>query len=495
MTSELHAQDYPYSLSANGDVRLKLFVFKRISTVNLESRVVYLIRAALKVSIYNPKGININPGPMTEYKDYPALFSFTKTLTSKVAAEKNNFRLLSYAPITVNSAINTSRSDSHDQQLTNSTQQSVGSSTSQTNSFGVNVQGGVMMDMPMWSVGFSYEHAYAEAQSRENAQASGTSTGQQLGNVDSFSIKDWGIYASSNQTNLQAGWVCAQEYPWDVLQFRSVTGGTGDIEMPRPILDRMLIDDCVLPPSQLSLFGTDFTFTSDWSFTPTEENVDMDTPLVALSVDTAYMLGSHERTGTSPPYSLAFKLSTPARDTKEFTLTWWELECLALNALVPGRNDASLNLEKLPAKRFPTTTPLTVTSPTNTLLCVAKGFTAGMVADVATTPATYHLAFKVTDTVGEVSLYLKHWKHDAAAVRLDIKVNEFDLPAQYVDAKQGVGGMSNRTQIILRSVDYMAEDFCDYLKVGLNEIKVTVSTAESPPPATARYCLAAIVVS
>lgn len=497
MNPELHAAELEYSLSGNGNVRLKVFVFKKISTVNLKSQSVYLIRTALKVSIYNKENFNINPGAVTSFMNYPALFRFSKYIQCNVAAERNNFRLLAYSPITVNASITTSRSDTMDKTLTNSSQQSMGSMSSQTNSFGINVQGGEMMALPMWSVGVSYDYAYTSAQNQERSTALGNSQGEQNNTSDTYSIKDWGIYAAVDRENLKATWVCAQEYPWDVLQYRNEKGD-GSIEIPQAIKDRMLIGSCVLPPSQLSLFGTDFTFAAEWSFTPSELNVDTSATLFSIGVDTSYVLASHQRTGTSDPFGLSAKLSNASNTSKSMVLTWWDLECLALNAVVPGRNDASLNLDKLPSSRFPSagTVPLTVTSPTNTLLCVANGFGPGMIADIATATCSFTLAFKVTDTVGDLSLYLKHWKVDGAALLLSISVNGVDLPAQLVDAAQGGGSTANRTEIVLRSTDYTAEDFCDWIVVGLNVVKVSIAVCDAnPPSATARYCLAAAVVA
>jgi len=496
MIPDFHATEQRFTLGGNGDVAFKVFVLKKISPLGLASKPVYHIRTALKVSIYNQNPINLNPGGITSYPNYPALFSFTKQLQCNDIAQTAGFKLLSYSPITVNSSVTTSRSDNVDNVLSNSSQQSVGSSSSQTNSFGINVSGGEMMDMPMFSVGLSYEHAFSSGQSQEHSTSSGSSTGQSSSNQDSFSIKDWGIYAKIDRPKLTAGWICGQEYPWDVLQYRSLNG-SGGIDLPKAIMDRMLQGDCVLPPSQLSQFGTDFTFTAEWSFTPAEEAPDLGATLLTFLVDTQYVLATHQRLGSSAPFSLSASLGSPAIDQQTLALTWWQLESLALNPLVAGRNDASVNLAKLPAAQFPAVASkaMTVTSPTNTLLCSATHFLEGMVADVTDDSATVTLGFKVPDTVGDLSLLLKHWKLDQTGVVLSIKVNDFVLPTQCVDAIQGNGATGNRTEVVLRTTDFMADDFCDYVKVGMNTITITVTTAAKPPAGQkSRYCLAAVVV-
>ena len=492
---DFHAIEKHYTLGGNGAAYLKVFVEKRIATSNLASRPTYLIFAALRLSVYNKQSLNINPGAVTSYQNYPAIFTVQKTLQCPVASEAANFELMRYAPATVNTAITTSRSDLMGTNKTNSAQQSVGSSTSQTNSFGVNVQGGLMMDLPMFSVGVSYDHAWSSEQNQGRAVSVGQDSSSQSGNSDTFSIKDWGIYAQVNYDALTASWVCAQEYPWDVLQYHSVGNG-GNIEIPDEYVNRLLVGDCVLPPSQLSLCGTDFTFTSNWKFSPSEDNVDPTQGIVTLVLDTACALATHQRTGSASPYGLSVTLGQPATTTNNLTLTWGDLAQLALDALAPGRNDASLNFLKLPASRFPAaaTVPLTLTSPTNTLLCTASGFGPGMIADVASGTASYTLAFKVLDTVSEVVLYLKHWKMDSGAIVLTISINGQALPDEFVDAAQGAGGASNRTEITLRSTDYMSDDFCNYLVVGLNIIKVSLAPKLTAPGAT-RYCLSAAVVS
>lgn len=497
MIPELHAYEQQYSLGENGSATLKVFVFKKINTLNLATKPVYIIKTALRVSIYNNQVFNLAAGSILAYQNYPALFSFKQTLTSLAPAEKDSFRLLSYAPQTVNSSVTVSRSDSDVAGVTNSAQQSIGSSTSQTNSFGVNAQGGIMVALPLFTVGANYDYAYTSAQSQERGTATSAQSEEQTGNADSYSIKDWGVYAQVNRGKLEAGWICGQEYPWNVLQYRT-QNSSGNIDLPEPVVARMLEGNCVLPPSQLSQFGTDFTFTAEWSFTPTEANVNLDTPLLSIPLTIAYVLASHQRLGFSPPYHLAASLSQPSTSNFDLILNWGQLECLALNPVIAARNDASLNFQKVPAARFPTgpSRPLTLTSPTNTLFFTASGFSPGMIVDVAQGPASYTLKFKLTDTVGELSLYLKHWKLDPAGLVLTITINEFTLPVQYVDALQGEGGMGNRTTIGLRSTDYMAEDFADYVIVGLNTITVTVGLNDAlPRPSVARYCLSAVVVS
>lgn len=497
MIPELHAYEQQYSLGGNGSVSLKVFVFKKINTLNLATKPVYLIKTALRVSIYNKQDFNIAAGSIVAYRNYPALFSFKQALTSLVPAEATNFKLLNYAPQTVNSSVTISGSNSELDAVTNTAQQSMGSSTSQTNSFGVNAQGGIMMGLPLFTLGANYDYAYSSAQSQERGIASSALSEQQAVSADSYSIKDWGVYAQVNRERLETRWICSQEYPWDVLQYRS-QNGQGNIDLPKPVIARMLQGNCVLPPSQLSQFGTDFTFTAEWSFTPTESNVNVNTPLLSIPLTIAYLLASHERTGISPNYQLAASLSQPSTTHFEMTLSWGELECLALNPVMAARNDASLNFQKVPAARFPSNRvhPFTLTSPTNTLFFTASGFSPGMVVDVTEGPVSYTLKFKLTDTVGELSLYLKHWKLDAAGLVLTITVNDFTLPVQYVDALQGEGGMGNRTNIGLRSTDYMAEDFADYVVVGLNTVTVTVGLNDAlPRPGVARYCLAAAVVS
>jgi hypothetical protein len=496
MIPDLHAIEKRVSLDGNGYLVFKVFVQKKISTIDLESRAVYQIRTALKASIYNKNPVNISPGSLTAYMNYPAIFSFTKTLQCGDPAQAANFRLLTYSPITVNSSITTSRSDSTDNTLTSSSAQSVGSSNSQTNSFGINVQAGEMMESPMFTVGLSYEHAYASQRSQQHSTSSGSSSGQGSSIQDGYSIKDWGIYAKIDRENLKAGWICGQEYPWDVMQFRSFNGA-GNIDLPQAIIDRMLMGDCVLPPSQLSQFGTDFTFTAEWSFTPDDESPDINANLLTFDVDSQYALATHQRLGIAGHYSISASLGSPAVDQTSLSLTWWQLECLALNPLVPGRNDASLNLAKLPATSFPTkpSVPLLIASPTNTLICNATGFEPGMIADVTSAPATYVLGFKVTDTVGDLSLLLKHWKLEDTGVVLSIRVNDVEVPLEWVDGRQGNGATGNRTETVLRTTDYMADDFCDYVKVGMNTITVTVTAGSKPADGQkVRYCLAAVVL-
>lgn len=493
---DLHAIEQRQELDGNGSIALKLFVTKRISTVDLRSEPVFHIQSALKASIYNRNAVDIGSGSITQYMNYPAIFNFQKSLTTGVQSEAQGFRLHSYSPITVNSSITTSRSDSTDKQLTSSIGQSVGSSTSQTNSFGVNVQGGLMMDLPMFSVGVSYDHAFSRQNSHDSSTSSGSASTHGQGIQDGFSIKDWGIYAKVDRENLKAGWVCGQEYPWDIMQFRSLNAA-GSIDLPQAIVDRMLMDDCVLPPSQLSQFGTDFTFTAEWSFKPSGAFPDVDATVFTLTVDTRYALASHQRLGQAGEYTISATLGGAVSDQLSLPVSWWQMECLALNPLIASRNDAAINFTKLADSCFGgSDSSVLVASPTNTLICKGKGFAPGMLADVTSGSASYTLAFKVTDTVGDLSLLLRHWKLDDAPLALTVNVNGIDLPQEIVDSRQGNGATANRTDIILRTSDYMDENFCEYVQVGMNTVTVAVK-ALSPPVATQKavYCLAAALVA
>lgn len=492
---DLYAIEQRQTLDGNGSLALKVFVTKKIATVDLHSRPVFHIQTALKASIYNLSDVDIGAGSLTQYMNYPAIFNFTTSLEAGVAGEAKGFRLHSYAPITVNSSITTSRSDSSDKQLTSSLGQSVGSSNSQTNSFGVNIEAGVMMDLPMFSVGLSYDHAFAAQESRDRSSSSGSAATHGQGIQDGFSIKDWGIYAKVDRENLQAGWVCGQEYPWDLMQFRSLNS-SGSIDLPQAIVDRMLMDDCVLPPSQLSQFGTDFTFTAEWRFKPSGAFPDVDANIFTVAVDARYALASHQRLGQPGAYTISASLGGAVADQMTLPLTWWQMECLALNPLIATRNDAAINFSKLAATHFGGSgKAVLAASPTNTLLCRGAGFAQGMVADVSSAPATYTLAFKVTDTVGDLSLLLKHWKLDDTPLAMAIDINGTALPQEIIDARQGNGATANRSEIILRTSDYMADDFCQYIQVGLNTVTVTVTALASPPSGkTARYCLAAALV-
>jgi hypothetical protein len=97
--------------------------------------------------------------------------------------------------------------------------------------------------------------------------------------------------------------------------------------------------------------------------------------------------------------------------------------------------------------------------------------------------------------VGDLSLLLKHWKLDDAPLALAVDINGTALPQEIIDATQGNGATANRSEIILRTSDYMADDFCQYIQVGLNTVTVTVKALATPPSGKkARYCLAAALV-
>ena len=107
-------------------------------------------------------------------------------------------------------------------------------------------------------------------------------------------------------------------------------------------------------------------------------------------------------------------------------------------------------------------------------------------------PYQITLYFKVTDSVSDYTLYLKHGTTTATGVQLTIVVNQDPSntnPDQaisitkYVTATEAEGGESNILSIALRDLEFASVDYHDYLQLGLNSVTITMA----PMPIDGNY--------
>src|ERR1044072_4715004 len=117
-----------YQVTYYDDVQVSDF-----ASINKSQTRKYLLNGTQRISIYNPStSLAVNPS-FNAYTNYPVLLELLMSLDSSVA----DFQLLDYSPKTVNSKIQTSGvlAVSNGGSNTNTISNTVGSSTSQSNSF------------------------------------------------------------------------------------------------------------------------------------------------------------------------------------------------------------------------------------------------------------------------------------------------------------------------------------------------------------------------
>ena len=446
-------------------------------------------------------------------------------LSVAVLPSNSQIVLLDYSPKTINTAVNVSSSSSTSSgsSRSNSSEKSSGKSTSDTNSYEVSGSVGFFGDMPTGSYGRS------SSQSRTNTSWSASATGSVSGadsqsmvsGSSSMSIKDWGAYASVGLINAP-NWLWAQEYPWDVTQFHSITDQensldgspnlNGTVTLPDFVQSRLVdrTTGYVLPPSHLSLYGVNFVESAKWriqmpqTYDGADETVTFTHTLTCIkachTAGDKQNVEEYDTTGQPvldssgnpimlPVVPAVAKLST----MEEFTYTSSPIDVvkLGLDPIVDeGTGNGAVvgfvlsQFISLPPRSDAT---FRITSASNNILVTGSGFTAPvnndspMTADLSAGSVTFQVFFKDVDYTGDLSLYLKHWISSSASLCfVAVSVNKLPPIYRHVDAQENGSGSDNVMTLVLRNQDFSSADFYDYLVKGLNQLTITVSASHDP---------------
>lgn len=462
---------------------------------------------------------------LESFVNYPALLTANMLLKT---SENQELQLLEYSPLTVNTAVSQSQSTGSSSATTSetSTSSTTGSSLQQSSTYGVSVTLGDTFS----GITGSYEHSQSTESSKSKSIGN---SGSRSGAADtslgsSMSIKDWGTYASVDSSTVCPSWVFGQEYPWNAIEskFYANNSYNGDGQQYQlyisAAMQANLYDKVFLyPPSELSMFGVNFVMKSSWRMI-IEDTASTD---ITFAHQINYYLATHIiENNQANVYmdvdpSLLITAQTGLSDnTATITL---DANLMALDPV--GYNISAAIVGFMPNKFIPqlanvdgtsTAVPkgFKIIAATNDLMILdtttypsadaASGFTAAQTALTATWnstqkfPYTLTLYFKITDSVSEYNLYLKHWKTQATAVRIDIVVNNLTGSpiTKYVDAFEGEGGENNLHVIALRDLDFTSVSYHDYLQLGLNSITLTLSPIDGDYSSVCGYQVRAISV-
>ena len=446
-------------------------VHKRRDVRNLGSTIGYIVM--LKHRIIVPNQTSYLPGPTanTGYNNYPAI------LVNKVSIAANNqatVTLRNLFPQTLNSAVSTSATanDGSNSSVTN--ENTSGSSHTNVNTFGVALTGGFFGELPMGSLTLDYSHSW-EHSTYDSAMA-GTSSGatHNIGAGESMSIKDWSSYGYLDSTATNPTWIWGQSYPWDVIQYNQSSNGT-DINLPAFVVDRLLSSSLVLPPSQLSQFGIDFTMTATWLVDFPEGIAEDET--VQISHTTSSYTASHTLNGGTIAAQLQSPSAASAAQYQSPQLPLSDYSLIPLSGPGAG-NGSAIGFTTTPFTYAPSSpsSGFKIVSPANTLQVTGEGFAPGMTTTF-TQPVRLTLTFKVADYSGEYALLMMHWigeSSDACKIAWSINGNSGLF---YVDSVEGSGGQGNVSTLGLRNRDFTSINFHDYLVIGTNTIELEISPA------------------
>jgi hypothetical protein len=465
----------------------------------------FILDCTQRINIYNEKGLDVSPTKnLNSYQDYPALIHTSMTLAKE---DNTAFFLLDYSPQTVNTQIQTSlaEGDSEGNATSNSSSSTVGSSTSQTNTFGTSVSASYGTISGVTATA-SYEHSSTVSRDKSKTTGSDVSNSNSTdsSNSASMSMKDWGAYALVDPDKQCPVWTFGQEYPWDAIECRKYyedqTNPENDnqvkLDIPAGQESRLYNGGFLYPPSELSVFGVNFVMKATWLVVI--ENSVSDEIDITHSID--YFQASHLYDSDLDEVSVYMDQDPVLLSGTDINAlsTSVHFNFMALSPLGVLSNAAIIGF--IPNKfilKPDASQKFKIISTTNDLMIQdtsggdaytdGGGFSVSETALTATFSETcpslqMTVYFKVIDSMTNYTLYLKHWKLKTNGAILKMVINEDpDNPddniviTQYVDALEAEGGENNLLSIALRNQSFASIDYHDYLQLGLNSIKITIT--------------------
>jgi len=309
-------------------------------------------------------------------------------------------------------------------------------------------------------------------------------------------------------------WTWTQEYPWNAYVYHDKKS-SGNVILPPFIQNRLFLvpDDktqsTVAPPSAISMRGLTFLSKARWAYFPQSADA------ITFEHVVTYATGEHKLGASSAPNALATGSSSGPGTAKLTTVTIAigpadlttidQLSTYGLDPLGSGSRSGSLICFTPSQFRIApraATDPFTIAPSTNDMLVQGTGgFTfssdldAVFQADVTMESAEMDVVFKVTNTQDEYSLYLKHWKLSDTGCTLTITINQGSPTiVRHIDAAESEGGSDNVLRVVLRNLDYSSSDFYDYLNVGVNWIKIQISSDDATNASTSVYAIRSLAI-
>ena len=441
---------------------------------------------ALKQRIVIPSRVGYQPGPYSTntYQNYPAV------LENSVSISVNEGALITLHhmfPKTLNSQVSTSISSDHSGSTNSSVEHSTGSSTTNVNTFGVSVSAGIFGELPVANVTADYSHSWEASQSRGTSVGTSTGMASSIGSNTGMSIKDWSSYGALDAAALNPCWIWAQSYPWDVVRYTRTDDGSS-IDLPDFVKQRLTAGaNYALPPSDLSLFGLDFTMTAAWA-------VYFPGPVSSEQVASiAHVTRCYEASHTCEGTSVTARLDTQSGARSHSYAVEVPLSDYGLEPILSPNSDngAAIGFLANPFITPPASAATTfkILSPANRLQVTGSGFDEVMHTSFAQ-PVKLKATFKITDTVNNYALLLMHWVDEKTGpCLLDWTVN-----GQWVGQIQvsAGGGQNNVSSIELRDTDFTSVNFHDYLLVGTNVVEIAIAPAT--PGGCTGYTLFAMAI-
>lgn len=471
-------KDFPLNTSGSesdsfGHTIVEYTMLKHTDVSNLSNVKGYVF--ILKQRLLIPNSTPYVPGSstITSYSNYPAI------IQNSVKLDINNdavVRLANIFPRTLNSTVSTSSSSRQGDTNSVSYQHSSGSTTSNVNTFGVGLNLGFFGELPMGGISLNYSHSWIHGHSREDSSNRGHVLESDLSHSNAMSVKDWSAYSDLSKDNKSLTWIWGQSYPWDVILYNQSSSGD-NVNLPDFVEDRLLNGDLLLPPSELALFGLDFTSHAVWLIDfPNGMSED---EVITVSHTTNKFTASHERSGATISAKLQGinEASTATYSSDKLDLSVYSLAPLEINP-AEGIPTIGFNVNTFTYAPKKNTDNFKIVSPRNNLEAKGKGFDSIMTSSFKSNPVV-NLYFKIEDNTFDYSLFIIHWLgSESGACALTWKINGKFTGSISLTQKQNSEGQENMDQISLRNLDHKSMNYHDYLVQGLNTVELTITPAD-----------------
>ena len=471
-----------------GESIVECEIYKYTNASNLNLKKGYFLLVKQRIIIPNNEEPSLGAVSIQNYKNYPAI------LNNKIILNVNNeanVKIHDLFPKTLNSSVNVSSSSHDGKSSTHAQQHTAGSSTNNVNTFGVNTSAGVMLSLPVFSIGLSYSHTWGNSSQTGNTTGTNTATQSDANFGNNMSVKDWSSYSKLKNNNKEVSWVWGQTYPWDVLTYNYAKEGN-HIDLPQFIQNRMLTSDSVLPPSELALYGLDFTTQASW-FIEFPDGI-VEDEVLTLSHEVECYTASHKYVDSTISASLS---NSNQANVCKFSSSPLNMSHYSL-APVEGYESGSLSSivfknDKFTYKPKKETDGFKIISSNNDLEISGSGFMETMKSSLKNNPKI-NIYFKVDNHASNYDLLIMHWlKDNKTPCNIKWTINGVYTGISVVNTASDINGEDNMTKISLRNNHYSLLNSLNYLEMGLNKIELEIVPQEGIDN-TSEYTLHSVTI-
>lgn len=516
MTTDYFTKEDTYQIigasgSPVGTDRVTCKFLKLRNASNLKNENTYSITVRHRIVVQGSDWVQGGGYQANGFQDYPILVTVQSGI-AQLSDPGAKVVLKKVVPKTINASIEQSSNKSTGSSNSQTNESSSGSSSTNVNTFGVNISAGFFGELPVGSIGVEYSHSWEHSTSESHSAGQGSAHEAQAASGSEMSVKDWSAYSSlhniAGANDAYRGefiqWNWGQTYPWNIFDY-SEANAQGGILLPQDVVARLYYtpDDTgaagiLLPPSDLSLFGLDFTMVAEWHVTFPAPLTAAETVGFQHTVNVVH--ASHSLVATTGGGAKQFVAELGGGHLNTYTSEApIDLGQYALLPLLDGRRAGmgigfQSNLFDVPPAGAGST--FKIRSRGNDLVVTGSGFSSAMAASFPSgytgAGATLTIGFKVASLRTEYALLLKHWKGAGSGnVVLTCDVNGNRTAINVVDP-EGQGAANNLAQLDLRNFDLRSPNFHDYLVVGWNEISVVILPADAS--IASEYILSALSV-